>query len=249
MPSSRKAEALVLVRRNSREADRLLTLFSKSQGLIKVLAKGVRKIPSRRGGHLEPLTRVITVLAGTPGNYYLAGVEALDTYPALRQDDQAFRQGELLTHVMIQTLEEDHPYPQLYTWFTSLLEHLPSLPLTKRLMVEIAASFYILRCAGLLPQVQSCYICGTTRPHDAVILDAKAGGWRCLSCHTSFRGTQHSITPELLRALQWLIRYPEQAPRLKVTLSAAYQLTNAVRDYMATITGQRIPLFDLSYGR
>lgn len=48
-----KAHGIVLKRRNVGEADRMITLFTKEQGKIRVIAKGIRRIHSRRGPHLE----------------------------------------------------------------------------------------------------------------------------------------------------------------------------------------------------
>lgn len=48
-----KTPAIILKRKNFGEADKILTIFSLHSGKIKVLAKGVRKINSRRGGSLE----------------------------------------------------------------------------------------------------------------------------------------------------------------------------------------------------
>lgn len=44
---------IVLRRRNAGEADRIITLFTREFGKIRVIAKGVRKISSRRAAHLE----------------------------------------------------------------------------------------------------------------------------------------------------------------------------------------------------
>jgi DNA repair protein RecO (recombination protein O) len=46
------AEGIILKRRNLGETDRILTVFSRQYGKIKILAKGVRKINSRRSGHI-----------------------------------------------------------------------------------------------------------------------------------------------------------------------------------------------------
>lgn len=48
-----KTEGIVLKRSNYGEADRILTVFTKHYGKIKILAKGVRRIKSRRGPNIE----------------------------------------------------------------------------------------------------------------------------------------------------------------------------------------------------
>ena len=45
------------------EADRLLWLFTRELGKVRAIAKGARKLRSRKAGHLEPFTRVALQLA------------------------------------------------------------------------------------------------------------------------------------------------------------------------------------------
>lgn len=56
------AEGIVLKRLNVGEADRILTVFTKQFGKIRVIAKGVRRITSRRAGHIEVFSRVVLTL-------------------------------------------------------------------------------------------------------------------------------------------------------------------------------------------
>ena len=55
-------EGIVLKRRVAGEEDRILTIFTKQRGKIRVLAKGIRRIHSRRAGHVEVFSRVILTL-------------------------------------------------------------------------------------------------------------------------------------------------------------------------------------------
>lgn len=55
-------EGIILKKRSVGEADRLLTVFTKQKGKIRVLAKGVRRITSRRAGHLEVFSRVMLTI-------------------------------------------------------------------------------------------------------------------------------------------------------------------------------------------
>lgn len=50
---SYKTEGIILKRTNYGEADRIITVFTKKYGKIKILAKGVRRITSRRGPNIE----------------------------------------------------------------------------------------------------------------------------------------------------------------------------------------------------
>src|SRR4051812_37745759 len=62
MPGSFKTEAVVLRSIRFGEADRVLHLYTADRGRVGAVAKGARRLKSRLGGRLEPLTRVRLVL-------------------------------------------------------------------------------------------------------------------------------------------------------------------------------------------
>ncbi len=81
-----KIEGIVLRRRNLGEADRILTIFSYQKGKISVLAKGVRRITSRRGGNVELLNRSVMYLHPAKSFLILTEASVLDTYHKLKED-------------------------------------------------------------------------------------------------------------------------------------------------------------------
>ena len=85
-PRSFRAEAVVLKHSEFGEADRLLSLYTRQQGKLRAIAKGARKIRSRKAGHLEPFTRVSLLLARGRDMYIVTQAEAVDAYLPLRED-------------------------------------------------------------------------------------------------------------------------------------------------------------------
>lgn len=75
-----KVEGIILKRRNLGEADRILTVFSKNLGKISVLAKGVRRITSRRAGNVELLNRVSMYLHRAKSFLILTEAISLNTF-------------------------------------------------------------------------------------------------------------------------------------------------------------------------
>ena len=57
-----KTEGFVIRRRNSGDADRILTIFSKHYGKMQAKAPGVRKITSKRSPHIELLNLSVFTL-------------------------------------------------------------------------------------------------------------------------------------------------------------------------------------------
>lgn len=80
-----KTEGIVIKRKNFGETDRILTVFSKNKGKIQVIAKGVRKITSRRSPHVELLN--LSQLSLHVGKMpILTEAETINHYSLLKND-------------------------------------------------------------------------------------------------------------------------------------------------------------------
>lgn len=90
----------VIKRKNLGEADRFVTLFTLNNGKVEVLAKGVRKITSKRSSHIEPLNLVKFHSVKTSKNFILTEIELINTFESrkntLRQCEVAFFVCELI---------------------------------------------------------------------------------------------------------------------------------------------------------
>lgn len=81
-----KTEGIILNRRDFGEADRILTVFTLQRGKIYVIAKGVRRITSRRAGNVELLNRVIIYLYQGKGMPMLTEAESIETFSKIKED-------------------------------------------------------------------------------------------------------------------------------------------------------------------
>src|SRR6266550_102570 len=81
-----RAEAIVLRTVDFGEADRILVLFTRHFGKVRVVAKGIRRATSRMAGHAEPLTHATYQLARGRELDVLTGAEARAIYPDMRDD-------------------------------------------------------------------------------------------------------------------------------------------------------------------
>lgn len=86
LPRSQRVEAVVLRHSDWGEADRMLTIFTRELGKLRVVAKGARRPRSRKAGHLEPFTRVALLLARGREIWIVTQAETLDAYLPVRDD-------------------------------------------------------------------------------------------------------------------------------------------------------------------
>lgn len=112
-----KVEGIILKRRNLGEADRILTVFTLQKGKISVLAKGVRRISSRRAGNVELLNRVLLYLHPAKSFLILTEAESLDTFQKLKEDltlsTYAFHIIELVDKLTAENQEDRILYEHL----------------------------------------------------------------------------------------------------------------------------------------
>lgn len=150
MAYAENVEALVFSRRSVGEADRLVTLFTREKGLIRVMAKGVRKIPSKRGGHLESFTRVQATVADHGGRWWLSAVETRDYLAALHQLPEALMSAQTLARTVTSLFEFEVAYVQVYDQVRQAWEVLPRADKSQRDLVELTTLAHLLREAGVM---------------------------------------------------------------------------------------------------
>ena len=94
---------LVIKRINLGEADRFVTIFTQNNGKIEVLAKGVRKITSRRSSHIELLNLVRFQSVRTKTNFILTEIDLINSYSSrkdtLKQCEVSFLVCELIDNL------------------------------------------------------------------------------------------------------------------------------------------------------
>ena len=80
------AEGIIIKRRDYKDADRMLTVFTRDQGKIVIKAAGVRKITSRRSPHVELLNHASLTLYKGNGYPILTEAQTINGFSAIKGD-------------------------------------------------------------------------------------------------------------------------------------------------------------------
>ena len=123
-----KTEGIILKRRDFGEADRLLTVFSAKLGKISVLAKGVRRITSKRSGNVELLNRVSIYLHQAKTFLILTEASALETYQSLKADLTLSTYGYHIIELVDKLTAENQENRIIYQDLTQVLQKLSKNP-------------------------------------------------------------------------------------------------------------------------
>ena len=107
MPTYRD-HAVVLRTHKLGEADRIITLLSRSHGKVRAVARGVRRTSSKFGGRLEPFSHVAEQFATGRSLDVVTQVETLHAYDApLRVDYNAFTAGQAMLETADRLVAEE----------------------------------------------------------------------------------------------------------------------------------------------
>jgi DNA repair protein RecO (recombination protein O) len=184
-PRSFRVEAVVLRHANWGEADRILMLYTREQGKLRAVAKGARKIRSRKAGHLEPFTHITLQLAKSRDIPIVTQVETIDPYLPLRETlvltGYASYVMELLDRF---TYEEDGGNLSLFRLLTDTLARLCSTADTWAVVRITKCAFWIF--SGSAPIFLSVPIVGppssrltSTFPHPRAASSARNAAMAC----------------------------------------------------------------------
>ncbi len=115
-------------RRNFGEADRILTVFTLQKGKISVLAKGVRRITSRRAGNVELLNRVSIYLYQGKGLPILTEALSLNTFQKLKADLTLSIYAYHILELVDKLTAENQENRILYEYLVDILKRLERNP-------------------------------------------------------------------------------------------------------------------------
>ena len=129
-PKRYSTEGIVLARRNYSEADRILVIYTKNYGKISLIAKGVRKLNSRKRGHLEVFSYLKFSAARGKNLDILTEAEIIDSFPKVREDLKKVAVAYYLMEVAGRTTRDGEPNTEV---FGIILEYLKRLKKEEKL--------------------------------------------------------------------------------------------------------------------
>jgi DNA repair protein RecO (recombination protein O) len=228
MPSSERTirtEAVVLRHSDWGEADRLLVLFGQDTGKLRAIAKGVRKLHSRKAGHLEPFTRVKLLLARGRDFWIVTQAETVDAYLPIREDLVRTAYAAYVIEMLDRFTYEEGQNRAIYHSLVDTLQLIGMLP-----DPFPAVRYYELRLLdqlGFRPELTNCVRCDEVIKPEDQFIDAGMGGVLCPRCGENNLGAR-SIS---MTALKYLRHYQRSTFRE----ASRAELTPAIRREMESI--------------
>ena len=183
MPEFRSVSvhAIVLRHRDWGEADRLVTLFTREQGKMRAVAKGARKVTSRKAGHLEPFTHVKLQLARGRSLFIVTQADTIDAHIPLRETLEMTGTASYVVELLDRFVyEEEGANPTLFRLLVDTLKRLSTGE-----GIWLVVRYYEMRLLdflGFRPQLFECANCARKIEAEGQFFSFSAGGVICPRC-------------------------------------------------------------------
>ena len=166
--------AIVIGRHSFGEADRILVMLTPEQGVIRAVAKGIRKIKSRLAGHLELFSESELMLA-TGRN--LDVVTSARLIRHLSADNYDRMRLAYLFAEMINRLAGEHEHHEgLYSLLQEAFAVLAVGETMPSALLELWFKLRLLDRLGYRPELDACVACGTADPAREYLFSPVLGG-------------------------------------------------------------------------
>ncbi len=138
-----KIRGFVLKRRNLLEKDVIVTLFTKENGKMTLMVKGVRKITSKRAAHIQTGNFIKAQIRESKEMYYLQSSELISGFLSLRTEkyiDHIYLFLSIIDGLMPEAQEDGEVFERIQQFFVQLskksdLEHVLKINIQKLLEI------------------------------------------------------------------------------------------------------------------
>jgi len=240
---TRSAEGIVLKHTDWGEADRLLVIFTREQGKVRAIAKGVRKPHSRKTGHLEPFTQVKLLLARGRDLAIVTQAEAIELFQPLREDMLLTSYASYIVELLDRFTYEEGANLPLYRLLKDSLSRLCAGSQS-----ELVLRYYEMRLldlVGFRPQLFKCINCEKEIEPQDQFFSAARGGVLCPDCGRIEPGSR-PVTETSLKYMRHFQRSSfKEAARANPTPAVYHEMETLMGHYLTYVLehGLNTPAF------
>lgn len=223
-----KVDAIVLRSIGCGDADKLLVLFSREFGKMKVMAHGVTKPFSRKRGSVQPFTYTKFLVRRGRELDSVSQCEGIEMFPFLRHDLETIGYASYLTELVLSLTPEGEQNEPL---FRLILE---TLRLMEEGQAEILTRSFEIKAAVLMgyrPVLDVCAHCGESLT-GRLFFSVETGGALCEVCGKGDPQAVH-VSRGMVETLKALLNWPQDRLRqLKISSADRKQIKTLLYEYL-----------------
>lgn len=200
-------KAIVLSRRDFREFDQIVSLYTHEQGKVELLARGVKKITSKNAAALLPFSFVEAEWVRGQEINHLTTAQPIDFFSRIRQNLSASLLAGYAVEIVHQLVGSGERDEKLFSLLFGWLKYLDATPSASSIVLT-AFIWRALGELGFMPELNACVSCGERRV-DYSWFDLEKGGVLCVVCVTkAFSEHRQRLSGKELAVLRSLVLDP-----------------------------------------
>ena len=221
--------ALVLREVRYKEADRILTLLTDTEGKITAKARGALRKSSRTAAATQQLTYSEMMLFGNKGRWTVNEAVVKEGFEGLRGDMDRLALGAYFAECAEAFSVEDQPDPALLQLALNCLYAL-SNGMHPQEHIKAAFELRLMCLSGYAPELSACAVCG--READRPVLSLEHGRLCCRSC-ASGMGERGELDADSLAAMRYIVSAPaRQILRFSLGEDSLLHLSDTAERYL-----------------
>lgn len=182
-----KTEAIVIRSSRWSESSKIVHLFTKDKGYLKVIAKGALQQKSPFRGTLETLNLIEIVVSHkeSRGLQLITAASLQNSFQKIRADLQKTSIAFSVIELIQQLLRTHEPLREFFDYTTQIISQLNQTPSSDQRIYLWHFMLNLSRSLGFGWAFGECLFCGLSPPTPFVYLDYENGGIVCQKCSTS----------------------------------------------------------------
>ncbi len=192
-------DAINLKSYNLSEADKIIVMYSRDKGLIRGVAKGVKKPKSKLGARMDLLVANKLMLYKGKNLDRICQAEAVNTFNKTRQNmDKIFYSMYISEVVNNFGIEDDPCSKEVYDLLYKALEKISDAENTVEILISVIKfQLKMMLISGFGIELDTCLCCGEHIKDENMYFSSKMGGIICAECNKGFN--LHTIMHYKLR--------------------------------------------------
>lgn len=189
-------EAIIIKNQDFRETDKIVTFFSRKEGKLRAIAKGIRKPNSSLRPAIQPFCYSCLHLSRGRELDIITQARTVEFYGNLREDTVKTVHGVYLMELLDRGLLEADPHPEVFDALLTVLRWLDDISFS-----ALAIRWFEVKLAqelGYALGLQECTQCGGKR---VTAFSVELGGVLCDRCWET--SSRHSVF--LLEGEAWAV--------------------------------------------
>ncbi len=235
-----RTEAIVLRNSSFADADLIVTYLTLKFGIVKVFAKSPKKIKSRFGSSLEPLTYSNISFLGKEQTPLprLTQSDIIKPFQSLREDFKSLMQIYEMLDLCITFMPEKEPNDKIFTLLLNTLIKIEANVNQKICRLYFKLKF--LEIVGLLPGLDVCARCGQISANTKYLsFYIKDGSIICGNCSKNEKDPL-IISEGALKFFRSILKWnPAMIDRVKVPEGLSSELLNLINAHINYAIGSR----------